>query len=105
MLVQYLRCSVTKEPYGVIVAVSPDQIGWSLCNRKSGDKFNKIRGREIALQRATKGTKRVPAWQREVFYDAATDDYKVAKINVVEIGINAMKLRACRYFQESTTTC
>lgn len=50
------------QPVGVVAAViSPDDptsvyIGWSRCNRSAGDRFDKSRGVQIALDRAlTKG--------------------------------------------------
>jgi len=49
-----------RQPKGIWVA-SPTSndlgevgIGWSLCNNKQGDKFDKKRGFQIALGRATK---------------------------------------------------
>lgn len=49
-LIQYVRDRVTRHPVGVVVAVSPNSFGFSLCNPK--DRFNKARGKSIATQRA-----------------------------------------------------
>ena len=51
MLIEYLR-DKNGNPIGVAVAVSKEDIGWSLCNKR--DKFNKQRALEIAVGRATK---------------------------------------------------
>jgi hypothetical protein len=39
---------------GVVCAIGRDYIGWSLCNRSMGDRFNKELGLKIAEGRASK---------------------------------------------------
>jgi len=39
-------------PVGVVMATSPDNIGWSLCNIAKGDQFRKATAKESALLRA-----------------------------------------------------
>ena len=56
MLVKYLREETndgTKgKPFGVVVAIDKETIGYSICNPK--DRWNKKRGIEIAVGRAMK---------------------------------------------------
>lgn len=40
---------------GVVVAIGPNQVGWSLC--KKGDRFDKQFAVEVAQDRALKGSK------------------------------------------------
>ena len=51
LLIEYIRDS-KKNPIGVVVANGASKIGWSLCNIKSGDKFNKEIALTIAIARA-----------------------------------------------------
>ena len=84
MLVKYVR-NKKNQRVGVVVAVSATQIGWSTCNFKMGDRFDKKRGREIAIGRA---------WKEE--YERV-DIYEVpfsVRWDVVE-----MTLRAGSYFK------
>ncbi len=39
---------------GCVAAVGPGQVGWSRCNTKAGDVFNKKRALQIAIGRAIK---------------------------------------------------
>ena len=59
MLVKYLREETndgTKgKPFGVVVAIDKETIGYSICNPK--DRWNKKRGIEIAVGRAMKNGK------------------------------------------------
>lgn len=49
MLVQYMR-KTNNEPYGCLVALDKNKIGWSLCNPR--DIFSKELGKKIAIERA-----------------------------------------------------
>ena len=49
MLVKYVRDDKNHR-IGVVVAMNKTQIGWSRCNKK--DKFDKLRGLGIAINRA-----------------------------------------------------
>jgi len=40
------------QPIGMIVSPSPGRVGWSLCNVKGGDRFNKGKALIIARSRA-----------------------------------------------------
>ena len=52
----------SRQPIGVLAAQAyeqnPDQviIGWSLCNRRAGDSFDRDRGVQIAYQRSATGS-------------------------------------------------
>ncbi len=53
-----------RQPIGVLAAIraqnAPDvAIGWSLCKRSAGDRFDKRKGKEIALNRSVLGSGRV----------------------------------------------
>lgn len=52
-----------RQPIGVLAAIrahnAPDvAIGWSLCKKSAGDRFDKRKGKEIALNRSALGTGR-----------------------------------------------
>lgn len=60
-LMQFVRDN-HGDPRGIVVAQSIDDkihIGWSFVNKKSGDKFNKERGLQIAIGRIEKNTNSV----------------------------------------------
>lgn len=85
-LVQYVRDNKNRK-IGVLVAAptinSPDiiNVGWSLTRRSAGDKFDPVRGVEIALGRAIKtSTQIVP--------HSLTDE------------VEKFALRANRYFKD-----
>ena len=81
MLVRYLR-DQNKRPYGCIVAVSPNHIGWALCCPK--DRFSKHLGKTIALGRASYGSNvELPCYKKTVVLDALT----------------SMKVRAEKYYR------
>jgi hypothetical protein len=65
MLVQYKR---TKKgnPQGVVVAIAPGIIGWSLCNKK--DRFLKEKAIDIAAKRALKALYLDPVSRSEDYY-------------------------------------
>lgn len=63
VLIQYLR-KRNSNP-GVVVAIGPDIIGWSLCNKK--DRYSKEMAFHLALGRAEKAAKLDPA-EREYYY-------------------------------------
>ncbi len=84
MLVKYAR-NRKNQRIGVIVAISATQIGWSMCNFKMGDRFDRDRGKKIAIARAWK------------------EKYRTQDINQVPHSIRweviNMVLRACSYFK------
>jgi hypothetical protein len=51
ILVKWIR-DKHRTPIGCVVATGPHKVGWSLWNRKSGDKYDKGRGKDIAIGRA-----------------------------------------------------
>jgi hypothetical protein len=69
---------------GVMYATSRKNIGWSFCNSKKGDKFDKELGIEIASGRAKK---------RNAYRDAAIP-------NFAKSALKKMKNRAKKYFKE-----
>lgn len=52
MIVQYVR-DQERKPFGCLVAIDKNKIGWSLCNTKL-DTFSKDFGKQIAIRRAEK---------------------------------------------------
>ena len=87
VLYSYLR-DEQGNPYGCVAALSPTQIGWSLCHSKTATKraetFNKTMARYIACQRAVNGTKVQPYPER---------------MEEVQNAIARMKERATKYFR------
>ena len=53
IIIRYLR-DEENNPYGVVVATSPANIGWSMCSDK--DRWSKQLAKQIALGRARKIT-------------------------------------------------
>ncbi len=51
LFIRYLREEGV--PFGVVVAIGPGELGWSMCSKK--DQWNRKRGLIIAEGRATKG--------------------------------------------------
>ena len=48
-IIEYKR-KKNREPIGVVLALSPTEIGWAMCSKH--DTFSKERGKEIAFGRA-----------------------------------------------------
>ena len=106
ILVKYIRDSITNEPYGCVVALSPDEFGWSLCNKAAGDRFNKEKAKLIAIRRAQSGrtSKVQPAkhWVSEWKPDNESGNSftcTTKKIDVVAQELDEIKERAERYFK------
>jgi hypothetical protein len=82
MLVEYVR-DRKRNPIGAVIGVRNHKdvsVGWSLTNRKAGDRFDKDMAIKIALGRAVEGTnKALPHTVAPIF--------------------NKMVERAKRYFQ------
>ncbi len=84
---------------GVIVAIGDGILGWSMCNTKpgwsrkegwhEGDKFDKVKGLDLALKRAQIAKKLDPV-DRESFYEKVPETL----IDMFE----EMELRAQKYF-------
>lgn len=89
-LVRYLRDESGK-PYGTVVAVDPDHIGWSLCHKESlwnpGDNFVKTKGVKIATNRA--------------MLNLGIDKAPRAKQAVLAEAIAHMKVRANNYWKKN----
>lgn len=67
------------DPIGVIIAVGPGEVSWSLC--KKGDKFNKELAKIIAVNRLAKGTnKDVPTSIKKEFTEMQKRSIKYFKI-------------------------
>ena len=73
---------------GCVAAVDSDKVGYSLCNTKAGDKFNKAKAFEIAVGRA--------------IVNPVRDLYAVPRSaqSIVEFFLND---RAVRYFKNEYT--
>ena len=97
MLISYVRNPDNNERIGVIVAISVDNIGWSQCNKK--DKFDKERGKEIALGRAMYGTKKKPAFVK-VSHIGFVKKKLIGRVNLIEMEIEKMRERAKRYYKK-----
>jgi len=85
-------------PIGCIVALSPTQIGWSICCPK--DQFIKERGKAIAIGRAEKNHHSKIPHRIVDFIDI--DDYNTKPLylkDLLECKLNEMKERAQRYFK------
>ena len=84
MLVKYVRKpkivgdKTEYHPVGVVVALSEDIIGWSYCCKL--DHFDRERGKQIAVGRAEKGTKKKPP-------------------RIIQKALEDMKTRAAKYFK------
>ena len=82
MLVSYIR-DKNSRPIGTVVALNRNEIGVAICNKK--DRFNKIRGKDIAMARALQ--------------------HKMPKVNserlriLIDEGICRMEERARKYFK------
>jgi len=84
MLIKYVRKGGNRKK-GVLVAVQVDgkiNFGWSLCHRR--DKFNKDKGKQIAIGRAVCGKKvKIPEslkYDMDAFVARATRYYKDKEI-------------------------
>ncbi len=53
MLIKYIRDKKDAK-VGVVVALDQEHIGYSLCNKSHGDKFDREKGLSIAIGRAEK---------------------------------------------------
>lgn len=51
-LKQYVRDPKTGNPIGVVVATGKHNIGWSLCHKLDRNRYSKVQGTMIALNRA-----------------------------------------------------
>ena len=100
ILIEYIRkpkikngLVVCNDPIGVVIATGPGIIGWSICNTKAGDKFNKSQGIDIALVRANS------SW---VMDDSSLDNYyhTVPMGYGIEEKLEKMIARSITYFKE-----
>jgi hypothetical protein len=103
MIVQYVR-DLNRNPVGVVVAIGPDQVGWSVCHPK--DRFDKVRGLNIAIGRAQAG-KEGPIPSRklgDILEEVASDSEllsvsgKVDLRDELEFTINRVVSRSLRAF-------
>lgn len=93
-------------PFGAIVAIDKDHIGWSLCHRY--DSWNREQAVKIAAGRAMRGTNywyktfenytKDDGFQIEDFGDISKSG--LPKLNAVLRGMKEMEVRAARYFKE-----
>lgn len=91
MLIQYIRNSM-KRPIGVVVALSKDKIGFSLCNPK--DNWNKKIGLQIAKARAKK-------YGNPIVYMDCHDNFSSMSYKLyepLERVLGAMNTRAEKYY-------
>ena len=54
------------QPIGVVVPTGRNQIGYSVCNVKKGDKFNKLFGYDIAVGRSLHPRRNIVAFENEI---------------------------------------
>lgn len=90
MLIKYIR-NKDRQPRAVVVATGPNQVGWSMCNVKAGDRFSKQRGKDIAIGRSKSNR-----WQN----DPPTFPAKINGEDVVWQEVNHMVARSRKYFKE-----
>ena len=91
---------VRGERKGVLVAIGPGIVGWSMCKEpvlllspyrfREGDDFNKALGLHIALTRAIK-VKAMSTWDKQEFYDSIPTTMQPA--------FKEMMDRSYKYFQ------
>jgi hypothetical protein len=93
-------------PFGAIVAIDKDHIGWSLCHRY--DSWDREKAVKIAAGRAMRGTN----YWYETFEDYTKEDGEMLlefgdisksglpKLSAVLRGMKEMEVRAARYFKE-----
>jgi hypothetical protein len=102
-LIEYVR-DEEGIPFGCVVAIDKDRIGWSICHTK--DKFDKTRGKEIAFERARKNVL-VERLNIKITYDEYID-YVIEKTrrpekykgHLVFKVIKKMRDRAIKYYKE-----
>ncbi len=110
MIVKYIR-NEKNEPYGCMVAVGKNRIGWSLCNNK--DTFSKELGKMIATERAKREPHYVSFYRhlkkaqdgqkhysspKEDFYKNIPADSKL-KMEIVRSELFKFEDRVDRYFK------
>lgn len=89
MIVQYIR-DENRNPFGVVVATSPNNIGYSICNPK--DHFSKKEAKAVALTRAQELT------VQEVIR-LATDRIPFSRYEPFRFVWEKMNIRAINYFK------
>ena len=87
VLVQYERNS-KRVPKGVIVAIGPGIVGWSLCNKK--DTFVRAKGLNIALRRAA-SIQFATEESKDIFYEKCPE--------TLEESVRKMINRSLIYFK------
>ena len=87
ILIQYLR-KKNSVP-GLVIAIAPGIIGWSLCNKH--DRYSKEKAFQIALSRAEKAAKLDPSERDFSYYDRIPS-------TLVEIAAR-VKERSEKYFK------
>ena len=111
-LVYYLRKSPKNgdkrgAPYGVIVALNKELIGWSICNWR--DSWNRGRAISIAAGRATRG---LSHWMKEFSQWVSKDHDHIGevkksglpKLHAVYNAMCEMQERAIRYYERGDRT-
>jgi hypothetical protein len=108
MIIKYFR-DKNKTPYGVIVAINRDQLGWAFCSSK--DHFEKKVGVDLAVSRAEKV--RVPFYDFKQWNDGKGVDNITAQLVLQACAVPQTKSkevfnylptfleRSRRYFKES----
>lgn len=89
MIVQYIR-DEKRNPFGVVVATSPNNIGYSICNPK--DHFTKKKAKAVALTRAQS-----MSLQETIRF--ATEHIPASRYEPFEFVWEKMKTRAVNYFK------
>lgn len=88
ILIKYYR--VNNKLKGVVVALDKDIVGWSMCHPR--DTFNKTRGLNIAISRASYLYQKLGS--KGIMYHYS----KVPKS--LELDVDNMRTRSCKYFKD-----
>ena len=87
IMMQYIRHPKTKKPYGLVVAIGPNQFGYSLCHDVDKKVWNKETARIKAIGRATPnrhGNKDFTYWVNNITFKIVSGDEKNVKIDELE---------------------
>lgn len=93
------------KPYGMVIALNRNQLGYSMCNKQAGDKFNKEIAIKKAISRAlSQKVTDYEFWFSNIKRHLDKNGYSIVTSNlasaVVIFELNLMQDRANRYYKE-----
>lgn len=94
-------------PYGMVVALNRNQLGYSICNTKAGDKYDDEKAFKRAINRAVSQKEtNFNFWEKVIERQLAKhkrtwDDAIIGKYNILNViaELEFMQERAIRYFK------